>query len=78
MLNYEYENFVTNHIEARTDCISIKPRAKCRVLWESKAVTEKRDTMKNVFLLNKRNPTNVNMQKLEKAQSELEHTKKNN
>ena len=33
--------------------------------------------MKIVFLLNKRNPTNTNVQKLKKAHRELKHSKKN-
>ncbi len=37
----------------------------------------KHDNMKIVPLLKKRNPMNVNVQKLKKAQRELTHTKKN-
>ena len=36
----EDENFVTANIEAAAKCIPMKPRAKCRVLWESMAVRE--------------------------------------
>ena len=61
-------------MEAATECIPIKPRAKSRVPWKTLAV------MKIAFLTNIRNPTNANAQKLKKAQRELTHTKqsKNN
>ena len=55
--NDEYKNFIT-HLEAAAECILTKPRAKCRI------PQEKQDNMKKASLLNKRNPTNINMQKL--------------
>ena len=73
--NDEYENFATTHIEAAAEWIQTKPSAKCRVLWETIAIREKWDNTKKLSLLNKRNPTNANVQKLKK---ELIHTKKNN
>ena len=33
--NNEYKNFVTPNREATAECIPTKPRAKCRVSWES-------------------------------------------
>ena len=60
-LNDEYENFITTRIEAAVECIPTKPRAKCRVLWESIADRRKEDDMKKASLLDKRNPTNANM-----------------
>ena len=50
--NDEYENFVSAHREA-AEWLPTKPRAKCRVLWESIAVREKRDSMKKASLSNK-------------------------
>ena len=37
--NDDYENFLTIHYTA--DCTYYKPRAKGKVLWESKAVKKK-------------------------------------
>ena len=51
-------------MEAATECILTKPRAKCKVWYESLAVREK---WKKVSLHNKINPTNVNGQKFLKA-----------
>ena len=39
--NEEYENFVTTHKEAAFECITTKPRAKCRIPWKSIAIREK-------------------------------------
>ena len=47
-------------------------------LFYPKAVKEKWDDMEKAFLLNKRNPTIANAQKLKKESRELEYTKKNN
>ena len=59
-LNDKYENFPTAHIEAAAaKCIPAKPRAKCRVLWESLFVGKKWDNMKKASLLNKRNSTDA-------------------
>ena len=54
-------------MEAAAECIATKPRTKCRVLWETRAVRRKRDKEKTASLLNIRNLTNVNAQKLKKA-----------
>ena len=43
--NNEYANFVTTHIEATVKCIPKNLRVKCRVLWEARAISEKRDYM---------------------------------
>ena len=48
-----------------------KQRAKPSVSWETLAVRKKRADVKTVSLCNKRNPTNINPQKLKKAQNEL-------
>ena len=73
----KYENFVTAHMEAAAECIPTKPRAECRVSWESLVVRKKWGNIKIASLLNKRNPTNANVQKLKKAQRELTHSRKN-
>ena len=52
------------HVEAAAECIPTKLRTKCRVTWESLGVRKKRDSIKIASLLNKRNPTNANLQKL--------------
>ena len=60
-------------IEAPAECIPIRLNI---VSWETLAIREKWDNVKTVSLCNKRNPTNVNAQKL-KAQRELiTHSKK--
>ena len=61
--NDNYENIVTAHKESVVECIPIKPKAKCRISWESIAVREKQDNGKRASLLKKRNPTNANAQK---------------
>ena len=58
----------TAYIEAAAKCIWIKPRTKYRVPWKSIAITEKRDSMKKLSLLNKINPTNANVQKFKISQ----------
>ena len=40
----EYENFVTVHIKVAAECIPTKPRAKCRVPYESRASLLKKET----------------------------------
>ena len=35
------------HIEEVAKCIQIKSMTKCKVQWETRAVTEKRDEIKN-------------------------------
>ena len=54
----EYEIFVTAHGEGAAECIPTKPKATCRVLWESVAVKRKQNNMKT-SLLNKRNPATL-------------------
>ena len=76
--NDEYENFVNAHIEAATEYIPTKLRAKHRIPRETLMIRKKRDYVKTASLCNKRNPTNANAQKLKKAQRELTHTKKQN
>ena len=69
--NDEYENFVEAHLEAASKCIPTKPRTKYRVPWETLAVREKRALVKTTFKSYRKNPTNTNARKLEKAQYQL-------
>ena len=69
--NDEYENFVEAHIEAASKCIPTKPRTKYRVPWETLAVREKRALVKTASKSYRKNPTNPNARKLEKAQNQL-------
>ena len=62
-LNDKYENFVTTHLEAAAECIPTGPKVKSWVPKESTAVKEKWD-LRKASLLNYRNPTNANVQKL--------------
>ena len=70
-LNDEYDNFANAHLEAAAECIPTKQRAKPKVPWETLAVRKKRANVKTASQCNKRNPTNINAQKLKKAQNEL-------
>ena len=72
--NDEYKDFINAHMEAAAECPPTKQRAKNRVPWEILAVNKTRDNVKILSLCNKRNPTNANAQKLDKAQSELSKT----
>ena len=65
--NDEYENFV----EAASKCIPTKPRTKYRVPWETSEVREKRALVKTASKSYRKNPTNTNARKLEKAQYQL-------
>ena len=65
--NVEYENFVNAHIEAATECIPTKQS----VTLETLAVRKKRTDVKTASKWNRKNPTNINGQKLKKAQNEL-------
>ena len=65
--NDEYENFVNTHLVATAECIPTKPRAKSRVPWDTLAVRKKRAEVKTASLSNRRNPTNINAQKLKKV-----------
>ena len=69
--NDEYENFVEAHLEAASKCIPTKPRTKYRVPWETLAVREKRALVKTASKSYRKNPTNTNAPKLEKAQYQL-------
>ena len=52
-------------------CISTKPRTKFRVPWETLAVRKKRALVKTASKRYRKNPTNTNARKLEKAQYQL-------
>ena len=65
--NDEYENA---HLKTAAECIPTKQRTKPRVPWETLAVRKKRADVKIASLCNRRNPTNINAQKL-KAQNEI-------
>ena len=69
--NDEYENFVEAHLEAASKCIPTKPRTKYRVPWETSEVREKRALVKTASKSYRKNPTNTNARKLEKAQYQL-------
>ena len=69
--NNEYENFVEARLEAASKCIPTKPRTKYRVPWETLAVREKRVLVKTASKSYRKNPTNTNARKLEKAQYQL-------
>ena len=69
--NDEYENFVEAHLEAASKRIPTKPRTKYRVPWETLAVREKRALVKTASKSYRKNPTNTNARKLEKAQYQL-------
>ena len=69
--NDEYENFVEAHLEAAEKCIPTKPRTKYRVPWETLAAREKRALVKTSSKSYRKNPTNTNARKLEKAQHQL-------
>ena len=64
------ENFVNAHLEAAAECIPTKQRAKPRVPWETLVVRKKHADVKIASLCYRRNPININAQKL-KAQNEL-------
>ena len=70
-LNDKYENFVNAHLEVAAECIPTKQRANPRVPWETLQVRKKYADIKTTSLCNRRNPTNINPQKLKKAQNEL-------
>ena len=69
--NDEYEYFVDAHLEVASKCIPTKPRTKYRVPWETLAVREKRALVKTASKSYRKNPTNTNVRKLEKAQYQL-------
>ena len=69
--NDEYENFANTHLEEAAECIPTKQRAKPRVPWETLVVRKKHPKVKTISLGNRRNPNNINAQKLKKVQNEL-------
>ena len=69
--NDEYENFVEAHLEVASKCIPTKRRTKYRVPWETLTVREKRAFVKTPSKSYRKNPTNTNTRKLEKAQYQL-------
>ena len=69
--NDEYEDFVEAYLEPASKCIPTKPRTKYRVTWETLAVREKRALVKTASKSYRKNPTNTNTRKLEKAQYQL-------
>ena len=69
--NDEYGNFVNAHLEVAAECIPTEQKAKPKVLRKTLAVRKKRAGVKITSLCNRRNPTNINTQKLKKAQKEL-------
>ena len=69
--NDEYENFVEAHLEAASKCIPTKPRTKYKVPWETSEVREKCALVKTASKSYRKNPTNTNARKLEKAQCQL-------
>ena len=69
--NDEYENFVEAHLEAASKCIPTKPTTKYRVPWEMLVVREKCALVKTASKSYRKNPTNTNARKLEKAQYQL-------
>ena len=70
-LNDEYENFVNTHLEAAAKNIPTKHKTKSRVPWETLVVREKCADVKTASKCNRKNSTNTNVLKLEKAQNEL-------
>ena len=58
-------------MEAPAECIPTKQIANPRVPWETLAVRKKRADVKTASQCNRRNPTNINAQKLKKAPNEL-------
>ena len=69
--NDEYENFVEAHLKAASKCIPTKLRTKYRVPRETLAVREKRALVKPASKSYRKNQTNTNPRKLEKAQYQL-------
>ena len=68
--NDEYENFVNAQLEAAAECIPTKQRAKSRIPWGILVVRKKRADVKTASLRNRRNPTNINTQKLKTPRNE--------
>ena len=68
--NDEYENFVNAHLEAATECIPTKQRAKPSPTRDING-KKKRTDVKTASKCNRRNLTNINALKLKKTQNEL-------
>ena len=64
-LNDEYENILNAHIEAATECIPIKPKAKWKVPRWLPEVRNKQDNFKKL-LAQLKEPQNANAHKLRK------------
>ena len=69
--NDEYENFDNAHLEAAAEYISVKQRTKSRVPLETLGIREKRADVKTASKCNRKNPTDTNAMKFQKAQNEL-------
>ena len=69
--NDEYENFDNAHLEAAAEYISMKQRTKSRVSLETLGIREKRADVKTASKCNRKNPTDTNAMKFQKAQNEL-------
>ena len=69
--NDEYENIVEAQLEAASKCIPTKTRTNYRVPWETVALREKRALVKTASSSYRKNPTNANDGKLEKAQYQI-------
>ena len=55
--NDKYENFVTARIAAAAAaCLQTKPKAKCRVTWESKIARKEWDNVKKIILTHQKKP----------------------
>ena len=65
-----YNNFVKAHEEAAKECIPLKPNVKRRKPWESKAICEKREKLKEITNIKEEKqvtPSNLNKQKFLKC-----------
>ena len=67
-------NIVNARTEAAAECIPTKPRAKTNVPWETLAVRKKSEDVKTASLCNKRDPININAQKLKETQNDQSYT----
>ena len=52
--NDDYENFLTAYMEAVIECVPTKPKAKCRVPWESQEARKQRDHLKSILTRKKK------------------------
>ena len=72
--NDKYKIFVTAHMKAAAEFLLTKPVVICKVPWESLIVRKKRDNRKKVPLLNIKNITIANVQKLKKVPRKATNT----